>query len=60
MRQRVQVVRLPVWYAELMGGHVSGKERAALLARFIETGRKTGISNISEGQSFEAWAKNAR
>ena len=54
----MQVARLPVWYVQLVTDRVTGDARADLLRRFVETARKAGISHISEGQGFEAWAKN--
>ncbi|HZV35577.1 MAG TPA: DUF4838 domain-containing protein [Verrucomicrobiae bacterium] len=57
VRFRVQVARLPVWYVQIVANHVTGEARAALIAHFLEIARKAGISNISEGQSLEAWAK---
>jgi hypothetical protein len=56
-RFRVQVAHLPVWYVKLATNRVSGQERSQLLARFLDVSRKAGISNISEGQSLEDWAK---
>ena len=57
VRFRVQVARLPVWYVQLATGRVSGSGRADLLTRFLEVARKAGVSNISESQSLDAWAK---
>lgn len=57
VRDRVRVARLPVWYVELATGRVKGDERKALLERFLDVARKAGISNISEGQALEDWAK---
>jgi hypothetical protein len=56
MHFHVQVARLPVWYVQLATNRVAGQERADLLRRFVEVARKAGISNISEGQSFDSWA----
>ena len=56
-RFRVQVTRLPVWYVKLATNKVAGEERSRLLGRFLEVSRKAGISNISESQSLEDWAK---
>ena len=56
-RFHVQIARLPVWYVQLAAGHVQGDERSNLLKRFLAIARKAGISNISEGQALEAWAK---
>jgi hypothetical protein len=57
VRRRVQVVRLPVWYLKLAQNRVSGEARQDLLKRFVAIARQAGISNISEGQSLSAWAK---
>lgn len=57
VRFRVQVARLPVWYVQLATQRVEGDARTALLKRFLEIARKTGISHISEGQTLDAWAK---
>jgi hypothetical protein len=56
VRLRVQTTRLPVWYVLLYINHLSAAERTALISRFIEVAHKSGISNISEGRSFEDWA----
>ncbi len=56
VRSRVEVARLPVWYVKLATHRVAGEERAELLARFVKIARQAGISHISEGQAFEAWA----
>jgi len=57
IRFRVQVARLPIYYVQLATQLVQGEAREALLKRFLETARKAGISNISESQSLDAWAK---
>jgi hypothetical protein len=36
---------------------VSEPSRSRLLGRFLEVSRKAGISDISESQSLEDWAK---
>jgi len=54
---RVQVARLPIWYVQLATDRVSGDARATLLEKFLAVARKAGISNISESQSLDAWAK---
>ncbi len=56
-RFHVQVARLPVWYLQLATGRVTGQARADLLEKFLAIARKAGISNISEGQALDAWAK---
>jgi hypothetical protein len=56
-RFRVQVARLPVWYVMLATDRVRDDARANLLQVFLEVARKARISNISEGESLEAWAK---
>ncbi len=53
----MQVARLPVWYVQLATKRVTGQARTELLQRFLQVARKAGISNISEGQSLEDWAK---
>ena len=60
VRTRVRLARLPLWYVQLAANHVEGEARADLLRRFLETARKAGISNISEGQSLDDWAKQQR
>jgi Domain of unknown function (DUF4838)/Glycosyl hydrolase family 67 N-terminus len=57
VRFRVKLARLPIWYVQLATGRVTGEARATLLKQFLEIARKAGISNISEGQSLEAWAE---
>jgi hypothetical protein len=57
VRFRVEVARLPVWYAKLATERVKGDERSALLQHFLEIARKAGISNISENKSLNDWAK---
>ena len=57
VRNRVEVARLPVWYVMLANDRVAGEERADLLGRFLAIARRAGISNISEGQALDAWAK---
>jgi hypothetical protein len=57
VRFRVQVARLPVWYVQMVTDRVTGEARKDLLAKFLAIARRAGISNISEGQSLEDWAK---
>jgi hypothetical protein len=57
IRFRVKVARLPIEYVSIVRGRVTGDDRAALLAKFLEVAHKAGISNISEGESLDAWAK---
>ena len=57
VKLRVQVARLPVWYLELARNKVTGEARKDLLKRFVAIAKKAGISNISEGRSMQAWAK---
>jgi hypothetical protein len=57
IRFRVQVARLPIYYVQLAAGHVQGDARDALLKQFLKTSRKAGISNISESESLDSWAK---
>jgi hypothetical protein len=57
VRFRVQVARLPVWYVQLATNRITGDARTALLDNFLAIARKAGISNISESQSLDAWAK---
>jgi hypothetical protein len=52
-RFRVQVARLPVWYALLATKHVDEKERPALLDRFVATVRRAGITNLSEARPVD-------
>ena len=59
-RQRVTVARLPIWYVKLVTNRVSGQAKTELLTQFLKTARQTAISNISEGQSLEDWAKKIR
>ncbi|HZR21198.1 MAG TPA: DUF4838 domain-containing protein [Verrucomicrobiae bacterium] len=56
-RFRVAIDRLPIQYVQLATSRVQGEERAALLKQFLQVARKAGISNISESQSLDAWAK---
>ena len=55
---RVQVARLPIWYVQLAANHVTGEARQKLLRQFLQIARKAGISNISESQSLDTWAKS--
>jgi hypothetical protein len=57
VRFRVQVARLPIWYVQIATNRVTGDARTALIDKFLTVARKAGISNISESQSLEAWAK---
>jgi hypothetical protein len=57
IRFRVQVARLPVWYVKMATGRVTGDARTDLAKRFVAIARKAGISNISEGQALNDWAK---
>lgn len=57
VRFRVQVARLPVWYVQLVTGHVQGDARTELLKKFLAIARKAGISNINEAQALNDWAK---
>lgn len=54
---RVQVARLPVWYVKIATGRVSGEAKTDLTKRFVAIARQAGISNISEGQGLNDWAK---
>jgi hypothetical protein len=56
-RFRVQVARLPIWYVMLATGRVRDDARTNLLQLFLEVARKARISNISESESLDAWAK---
>ena len=57
VRFRVQVARLPVWYVKIARDLVSGDAKTELARRFVALARKAGISNVSEGQSLDEWAK---
>ncbi|MHB8521771.1 MAG: DUF4838 domain-containing protein [Limisphaerales bacterium] len=57
VRFRVQVARLPIWFVKLATNRVSGDARTDLLHRFLAIARKAGITNISEGQALNDWAK---
>ncbi|MGH7969312.1 MAG: DUF4838 domain-containing protein, partial [Limisphaerales bacterium] len=57
VRFRVETARLPIWYVQLATNRVTGDERAELLKRFLDIARRAGVSNISESQSLDAWAK---
>jgi len=57
IRLRVETAHLPIWYVQLASKRVTGDARADLLARFLTIARKIGVSNISEGQTLDAWAK---
>lgn len=57
IRFRVQVARLPIQYVQLASGRVKDDARDALLKQFLQIARKAGISNISEGESLDSWAK---
>jgi hypothetical protein len=57
IRFRVQVARLPVWFVKLATNRVTGEARTDLLHRFLAIARKAGITNISEGQALNDWAK---
>lgn len=57
IRFRVAIDRLPIQYVQLSTGRVHGEERSALLTKFLQVARRAGISNISEAQSLDAWAK---
>ncbi|HNQ74931.1 MAG TPA: DUF4838 domain-containing protein [Verrucomicrobiota bacterium] len=57
VRFRVQVARLPVWYVKIATGRLAGPAKTDLAKRFVAIARKAGISNISEGQALNDWAK---
>jgi len=58
VRFRVQVARLPIWYVQLARqGRKTDETSAALLSRILAIARQAGISNISEAQTLEDWAK---
>jgi hypothetical protein len=57
VRFRVQVTRLPIWYVKLATKRLEGPARSERLERFLTIARKAAISNISESQSLEEWAK---
>jgi len=57
IRFRVQVARLPLWYVRLATKRVTGDEYTALLRQFLEIARQAGVTQISEGQTLDAWAK---
>ncbi len=56
-RFRVQVARLPIYYVQLATKRVQGEERTELLKTFLQIARQAGISNTSESESLDAWAK---
>jgi len=56
IRFRLQTAHLPIWYVQLAAGRVQKDARAALLSQFLAVARKAGISDISEGQTLDAWA----
>jgi hypothetical protein len=56
-RFRVQAVRLPIWYVMLATGRARDDARTNLLQLFLEVARQARISNISESESLDAWAK---
>jgi hypothetical protein len=57
VRFRVQVARLPVWYVKIAAKRVSDDARLDLTKRFVAIARQAGISNISESQALNDWAK---
>lgn len=57
VRFRVQVARLPVWYVKIAANRVTGDAKTNFVKRFVAITRKAGISNISEGQALNDWAK---
>jgi hypothetical protein len=57
IRFRVEVARLPIDYVRIATKRVQGEARTALVTHFLEIARKAGISNTSESESLEAWAK---
>ncbi|NOS72005.1 MAG: DUF4838 domain-containing protein [Verrucomicrobia bacterium] len=57
VRFRVQVARLPVWYVKIAANRLEGDAKTDLTKRFVVIARKAGISNISEGQTLDDWAK---
>ena len=57
VRFRVQVARLPVWYVKIAANRVTGDAKTELVKRFVAVARQAGISNISEGQALNEWAK---
>ena len=56
-RFRVQVARLPVWYVMLATDRARDDARSNLLQLFLEIARKARITNISESESLDAWAR---
>jgi hypothetical protein len=56
-RFRVQTARLPVWYVRIANKSFPDDSRKELAKRFMVVARKAGISNISEGQALDVWAK---
>lgn len=59
-RFRVKVTRLPIWYVQLANKLVEGPAREEKLKNFLETARKAGVSNISEGQALNSWAEKMK
>ncbi len=57
VRFRVQVARLPVWYVLIAANRLEIDARPDMTKRFVAIARKAGISNISEGQTLDEWAK---
>jgi hypothetical protein len=47
-----------VWYVELATDRVKGDARKDLLAKFLDVAHQAGVSNISEGQTLDAWARH--
>ena len=57
IRFRVEVARLPIDYVRIATKRVQGEARTNLVRHFLEIARKAGISNTSESESLDAWAK---
>jgi hypothetical protein len=60
VRFRVQVARLPIWYAKIAGGRVTGDSKKSLVKRFLVVARKAGVSHISESTTLDQWAASTR
>jgi hypothetical protein len=58
--RRVEIARLPVWYARITRPGLPNAEKLKLLDRFMDVASKAGIDQIREGRHVSDWQRQLR
>ncbi len=58
--RRVEIARLPVWYARIMRPGLPNAEKLKLLDKFMDVASKAGIDQIREGRHVSDWQRQLR